>query len=301
MKRPALSTTGNLGCAVPSGQGRSGLRTAPDVTLPLPVQDRPVEDRPVGAHTERTPVTQPRRVAIANSRAPKSKKLAETVAHQIELEILHRGWPVGESIGSEPELLAQFGVSRSVFREAVRLLEHDGIARMRQGPGGGLFITAPDADGVTRSAALLLEYEHVPVRALIEARITLESATVVDVVERIDDDGIRMLQEALEEESRLQADAPSFLFQALHRRIARLTGNIALELFVDVLVSLTGAHSIGTDALFDPNTHSPWPGDVTTQTHEAHRGIVDAIVARDAELARTRMVEHLREMAYFME
>lgn len=44
----------------------------------------------------------------------------------------------GESaVKSEPELVAELGVSRAVFREAVRLLERDEIGRMRRGPGGG--------------------------------------------------------------------------------------------------------------------------------------------------------------------
>src|SRR5262249_29752956 len=92
-----------------------------------------------------------------------SQKRAELVAREIELEILERGWCVGESLGSEPELLARFGVSRSVFREAVRLLEHDDVARMRQGPGGGLVVTEPDAGTVARAAALLLEYDKVAI------------------------------------------------------------------------------------------------------------------------------------------
>ena len=48
--------------------------------------------------------------------------------------------------------------ARAVFREAVRLLEQDGVAQMRRGPGGGLVVTAPRASSVARAAALHLQF-----------------------------------------------------------------------------------------------------------------------------------------------
>lgn len=45
---------------------------------------------------------------------------------------------MGQSLGPEAELLDRYQVSRAVFREAVRILEHQQIARTRRGPGGGL-------------------------------------------------------------------------------------------------------------------------------------------------------------------
>ena len=50
----------------------------------------------------------------------------------------------GDLVGTEPELIEREGVSRALLREAVRLLEHHHIARMRRGPGGGLFVMAPE-------------------------------------------------------------------------------------------------------------------------------------------------------------
>src|SRR5487761_879245 len=74
----------------------------------------------------------------------KSAKLAESAARRLEAEIAEVGWPVGQILGSEPELIERLGVSRAIFREAVRLLEQDNVASMRRGPGGGLIVTAPD-------------------------------------------------------------------------------------------------------------------------------------------------------------
>src|SRR4051794_26464474 len=85
-------------------------------------------------------------------------KLASKIARDIEAEIVRRGWAIGESLGSEPALQERFGVSRSVLREAVRLVEHHQVARMRRGPGGGLIICEPDAGPATRAVVIYLEY-----------------------------------------------------------------------------------------------------------------------------------------------
>ena len=73
-------------------------------------------------------------------------KKAEIVADQIAQTIVGQRWEPGELFGSEVELIARYGVSRAVFREAVRLLEHHGLAEMRRGLHGGLFIVQPDPD-----------------------------------------------------------------------------------------------------------------------------------------------------------
>src|SRR4051812_248973 len=104
------------------------------------------------------PTDEERELASREGAAGPPDKLAAQIAHRIEAEVMRRGWPVGTSLGSEIELREQFGVSRSVLREAVRLVEHHQVARMRRGPHGGLFVSAPDAGPATRAIVIYLEY-----------------------------------------------------------------------------------------------------------------------------------------------
>src|SRR5689334_12188185 len=117
-------------------------------------------------------------------------KLAEKTAAKIESAIAEQGWPLGSVLGSDADLLEQYGVSRAVLREAVRLLEHDKVARMRRGPGGGLVVAEPDPEAVTRAATLYLRYWRVDPGRIFEARIALEVAAVKAAADRIDEDGI---------------------------------------------------------------------------------------------------------------
>lgn len=158
------------------------------------------------------------------------KKLAETVAGRIEADIIGRGWPTGEVLGSEPGLFDRFAVSRGVFREAVRLVEHKQIARMRRGPGGGLVVTEPADGPVIDAVPLYVRFAQVTLEELFEARKVIESTATELAAGRLTEEDLDEIRrdfspqpEPLDEEG---DDA-----QELHRRLAQLTGNAALELF----------------------------------------------------------------------
>lgn len=87
--------------------------------------------------------------------AARPPKRAEATARRVLRDVVAAGWPVGELLGSEPDLMARYGVSRPALREAVRLLEHHRIARMRRGPGGGLFVVEPGLDAAAGALALV--------------------------------------------------------------------------------------------------------------------------------------------------
>src|SRR5215472_4470024 len=105
--------------------------------------------------------------------SPGSKRAAK-LADRIVGDVMAMGWPVGELLGSEAELLERYRVSRAVFREAVRLVEHQQVARTRRGPGGGLVITEPTVDAVIDAVVLYLHRVNARLDEVFEASIVLE-------------------------------------------------------------------------------------------------------------------------------
>src|ERR1700683_2857044 len=105
--------------------------------------------------------------------APKAKR-ASKVADQIIKDVIAGGWPVGQVLGSEAELLERYQVSRAVFREAVRLVEHQQVARPRRGPSGGRMITEPTVGAVIDAAVLYLCRVEARLDEVFEARMVLE-------------------------------------------------------------------------------------------------------------------------------
>ncbi|MGF2952320.1 FadR/GntR family transcriptional regulator, partial [Mycobacterium sp. THU-M116] len=116
----------------------------------------------------------------------RADKLASKIARDIEADVVRRGWPVGESLGSEKLLQQRFSVSRSVLREAVRLVEHHQVARMRRGRGGGLLVCEPDAGPATRAVVIYLEYLGTTLGDLLTARRVLEPLAASLAAECID-------------------------------------------------------------------------------------------------------------------
>src|SRR5215213_5182633 len=88
----------------------------------------------------------------------RTERLAVSLARSIEREIIALGWPVGTVLGSEPELVARFGVSRGVLREAIRLLEKHPVARIQLGRRAGLLVTAATSSSVTTALAIYFEF-----------------------------------------------------------------------------------------------------------------------------------------------
>jgi DNA-binding FadR family transcriptional regulator len=213
-------------------------------------------------------------------------KMAEELAHRIETLVMSRDWPVGETLGSEPELIERFGVSRAVLREAVRILEHHGVARMRRGPGGGLVVTAPDSLSIQRPATLYLDYAGVSAPDLRSVRSTLEVSAVESATRSLDEQGVAQLREVLDREAEIGVDGliagPSDDFHVL---VAKLSGNPALLLFVETLVGLT----------FERSLHRDFEDQQLQHFHDAHAHIVEAMLSRDTMLARQRMENHLAD------
>src|SRR3984893_12990667 len=170
--------------------------------------------------------------------AGRANKLASKVARHIEADIVRRGWTIGESLGSEQALQQRFRVSRSVLREAVRLVEHHQVARMRRGPNGGLLICEPDAGPATRAVVIYLEYLGTTIEDLLNARLVLEPLAASLAAERIDEAGIDRLRAILRAEERWKPGLPAprdEFHDEFHMALAERSQNPVLQLFIDIL------------------------------------------------------------------
>jgi DNA-binding FadR family transcriptional regulator len=212
-------------------------------------------------------------------------KKAEIVADQIEQTIVGQRWEPGELFGSEVELIARYGVSRAVFREAVRLLEHHGLAEMRRGLHGGLFIRQPDPQPVAKAMAVYLDFEKVEPRQLEDARLAIELFCAERVAARISEDEVSEIRAYLADEATLAASGEGRRLYDFHVLVARLTGNPALRLFVQTLTDLTVRQPARERTRL-----------TIEDVHTAHVKIAEAIIARDGALARHRMMTHLENV-----
>ena len=216
------------------------------------------------------------------------KKLPARVVRVLTQEIKAKGLKPGDVIGMEPDLLERIGVSRSVFREAVRIIEFYGLAEMRRGPKGGLTVCEPDPELIEEALITYLDYMGVERHHLFDIRIVLELLNVERTIAR-DDDQLTQLEKVVD---RGKADGTVPRQFALHQMLSELSGNRASKLLSNVLSKLIDRFVAEPENAFDR------PPEVRAQhilqAHEEHLQIVEAILARDAELARHRMRRHLQ-------
>ncbi|HUE34626.1 MAG TPA: FCD domain-containing protein [Mycobacterium sp.] len=224
-----------------------------------------------------------------------ASKLASTIARDIEADIVRRGWPIGESLGSEHALQQRFCVSRSVLREAVRLVEHHHVARMRRGPNGGLLVCEPDAGPATRAVVIYLEYLGTTLTDLLNARLVLEPLAASLAAERIDEAGIDRLRAVLSAEEHWRPGLPAPRDE-FHIALAERSKNPVLQLFIDVLMRLT------TRYVLQSRTDSASEAiEAIDYMHNDHSEIVAAVTAGDAARAKTLSERHVEAVTAWLQ
>jgi DNA-binding FadR family transcriptional regulator len=225
-------------------------------------------------------------------------KRASRIARRIEADIVRRGWTVGESLGSEQALQQRYGVSRSVLREAVRLVEHHQVARMRRGPGGGLLICEPDAGPATRAVVIYLEYLGTTIADLLNARLVLEPLAASLAAEHIDEAGIERLRAVLRAEEHWEPGRPAPRDE-FHIALAEQSKNPVLQLFIDVLMRLTRRYlrNSGTG----PAGEASEGGAAVDRMHNDHAEIVAAVTAGDPARAKTLSEQHVKAVTRWLQ
>ena len=109
--------------------------------------------------------------------AVKTSRLFEEVRGRIRERIASGELKPGDKLPAERDLAEQFGVSRTVLREALRSLEFAGLIRLKKGAKGGAVILEGEY-GLTRSFTDMVTLGRISVEDLTEARILIEDAIV---------------------------------------------------------------------------------------------------------------------------
>jgi DNA-binding FadR family transcriptional regulator len=216
----------------------------------------------------------------------RSDKRASQIARRIEADIIRRGWPVGQSLGSEQVLQQRYRASRSVLREAVRLVEHHRVARMRRGPNGGLLVCEPDAAAATHAIIIYLEYFGTTTADLLDARLLLEPLAASLAAEKIDETGIDRLRAVLRAEQR---------DDEFHAVLAEQSKNPVLQLFIDILLRLTVRYA--QDSRLDSASDAL---EAIERRHREHCEIVAAVTAGDSARAKTLSERHAESMTAWL-
>jgi DNA-binding FadR family transcriptional regulator len=217
----------------------------------------------------------------------RTTRLHAHVVDDIVGSIVSGELPPGALLPSEPEMSANFGVSRTVIREALRILGAKGLIDVRH--GSGTRVTPPHQWDPLDASILAVRRERGQLGAvlsdLIEARGIIECEIAALAALRHDaSDRARI--EALLATMRGSLDRPDEFIEAdagFHDRLVAASGNRVLMRMMEPVYELVH---------FGQSLTNTIPGTLARALRD-HAAIADAVFARDAERAREAMRTHL--------
>src|SRR3954470_10896480 len=191
----------------------------------------------------------------------------------------------GDSIGTENEIAARYGVSRIVARDALRTLEALGIAEIRMGKGGGARVARGNPRLFAEALAVQLDLTGVSAAEIMDAQRAIETLAAQLAAENAATTDQAKLQHLLAEAEALIDDREAYTRSCrdFHLAVAEASHNRVL---VTQLISLQ---------------HVSWPSENRTLTPEVARRVLDVhrelsllIEMRDAAGARLLMDDHVK-------
>jgi GntR family transcriptional repressor for pyruvate dehydrogenase complex len=200
-----------------------------------------------------------------------SHTAAETIASQLREALIDGRIRPGDRLATEPEMAADFGVSRSTVREAIRILRGQGFVHTVRGAKGGHYIVAPQTDVVAES-----------VGETFGLWFDAGTVSVAEVAERRSDEDLAALAEILDEAQIDDQPLTAFLDLDIrfHRSIARAARNRLLEL------------PMGAIHLLRPRTNRLLRRHDRTAVRAQHMRLFEAIRDRDPDAAVAAFEEH---------
>ncbi|MGY2289511.1 FadR/GntR family transcriptional regulator [Pseudomonas sp. SDO528_S397] len=220
--------------------------------------------------------------ALPRKRSP---GLAHDIVSALSQRILLGQLTPGEKLPSESAIVGEYGVSRTVVREAISRLQASGLVETRHGVG--TFVLARDE----RHGLHLAPDTAVSVRSILELRMGLETQAAALAALRRTDEQLQQMRQALDDyqDSLDNNDSSVEPDVRFHRLIAQATGN---SCFTDV------TYHLGNSVIPRTRINAQERGDADLKelgrlANLEHEAILKAIRRQDPDAARAAMLLHL--------
>jgi GntR family transcriptional regulator, transcriptional repressor for pyruvate dehydrogenase complex len=178
-----------------------------------------------------------------NDRQP-TRKTSERIALEIVHDIVAKGLQAGDHLPLEAAMVEHYGVSRASLREALRLLEVQGLIALKPGPGGGPVVGSVKASNLARTATLYFHLGGSTYGQLMATQVLLEPLCAQLAAQNPES------REALEPFFSLpDVTAESAYRQAtagFHNEVYRLCANPVLALVTSAVTNIVSDHVVAT-------------------------------------------------------
>ncbi len=230
----------------------------------------------------------------ATSAGVRFARLAEQIADDLRTRLLVGDLSTATELAVEESLRGHYAVSKPTFREAMRVLEAEGLITVRRGAIGGAVVHRPDKEHVAYTLGMALAARAVSTSDVGTALREVEPACAAACAGRVDrmQQVVPILRHLHERsvavvDSLVEATAMSRMF---HEAIVDLCGNQSLVVMAGALESLWSSHESSWASRVDSAEVSRAE---RLRALDDHRELIDAIERGDAEEARSLSLRHL--------
>jgi len=217
--------------------------------------------------------------------AQRTEKVAESVAREIVQDIRRNNLEPGSTLPPESAMLERFGVGRGSLREALRILEVNGLVVLKPGPRGGPVVAPFDPAHFGQMMTLHLQTLGTTYRQLLDSRVEYEAVLARKAAEREGDDAGAIMRAAMTGDTSLLGD--DTLYSAatggFHSAVGLASGNPVLALAADAIYAIWSVRV----------TRVLYPPDQRDDVLRDHAAIAKAIEKRDPKRAERLMREHM--------
>ncbi len=211
--------------------------------------------------------------------------LYESIADNLEQMILNDSSQIGQRLPSEQTLAENFGVSRNVVRESLKILKERHLVSLKTGEGA--YIEKPDNRSLTELLNRIILLDNVEHSAVMEVRRIIETEACRLAAERNEPEAFDVLDEINASMMKYKGDIEKRISLDIqfHITIAKLSHNPLLELFAQSMANLLAP--ILRTALI--------PEGGNENGIEFHKQIIATLRSQDGEKAEKLMRQHLEE------
>ena len=215
------------------------------------------------------------------------------VADQIKQWVVERDLKGGDKLPNESEMIGLFGVSKGTVREALRILEAQGLIITKTGPGGGSIIGEVSAERASSLLANYFYFQDLSLSDIYQMRKALEPELVASLAGKLSDEQLLELENLAKmhpspAESPEQEKEQHISSLRFHARLSEFAGNKLLGFIIGfmsrILTDLTVYRR-----LYDKPNYELWK-----KGREHQIQLVTALRAGEAQAAQNIMKSHMQ-------
>jgi GntR family transcriptional regulator, transcriptional repressor for pyruvate dehydrogenase complex len=219
-------------------------------------------------------------------------KTSELIARDIILDISEGGLKEGDPLPPEATMLKQYEVGRASIREALRMLEVQGLVQIRAGARGGPVVGAATAENLARMLTLYFGLAGATYEQLTEVMLLLyPMVAAVAASRKLSAAEVQALHESVDQACGVPN--PRLIrtetLKDFHSLLSQFARNPVWALMTDAVGLVFADHIISTAD----------SREFHAQTVADHKQIAQAVLAGDEALARRTMLAHTQRMIEF--